>query len=97
MNVLHSLEDGNLMFFCPGCKCGHKVWVINSAPGGAIWTWNGSMEKPTFTPSLLVTYGRDPAPDRPQTCHSNVTDGQILFHGDSQHELRGKTVPLQPF
>lgn len=44
-------------FFCPGCKCGHAVWVSRSS--GPRWTFNGNMEKPTFKPSLLITHEWD--------------------------------------
>lgn len=44
-------EGPDLMFFCPACQCGHAVWL----QGPTKWTWNGSFEKPTFAPSLLVT------------------------------------------
>lgn len=45
------------MFWCPGCKCGHAVWV--SSPNElthATWTFNGNMERPTFQPSLKITH-----------------------------------------
>lgn len=63
---------------------------------GAQWTWNGSHDKPTFDPSILVRYESRPA-DRPQCCHSVVKDGVIHFCDDSTHELAGKQVPLEPF
>lgn len=40
------------MFWCPGCDEPH---VICYAPGR--WTWNGNVDKPTFSPSVLVTGG----------------------------------------
>lgn len=42
--------DHTLMFHCPGCKCAHGVTV--NRPGS--WGWNGSLEMPTITPSILV-------------------------------------------
>lgn len=87
-------EGPDVVFFCPGCKCGHAVWITpNKSPSGGTWTWNGDLDKPTFQPSLLITY--DPPPDRPKVCHSNVTDGMIHFHGDSTHSLTGQTVKLE--
>jgi hypothetical protein len=50
--ILYTLEDGNLMFFCPGCGCGHKVWVKEGER--VRWAWNGDLERPTFTPSIRV-------------------------------------------
>lgn len=80
----------DFIFFCPGCRCGHAVWVNRKASNGAIWTFNGDEDKPTFKPSLLVdsTRGR---------CHSYVTDGQIQFLDDCTHDLKGQTVPLEKF
>jgi hypothetical protein len=45
-----------LTFFCPGCNRAH---TIKTSPDG--WGWNGDVERPTFTPSVLVT-GRDFTP-----------------------------------
>lgn len=42
-------QGTELLFFCPGCKCAHGVCVTTNG-----WGWNGSMESPTFTPSVLV-------------------------------------------
>jgi hypothetical protein len=70
------------VFHCPGCGYGHPFHVPR-------WTWNGSFDKPTFTPSLMVN-GGDPA----RRCHSNVTDGRITFHPDSGHALAGQTIDL---
>lgn len=80
------LEDGSIAFECPGCGSAHRV-----IPGR--WTWNGSLELPTFSPSVLVTwtYGDSHEPRR---CHSFVRDGRIEFLGDCTHDLAGKTVDL---
>lgn len=45
------LPDGRLAFWCPGCREAHAVMV------GRPWTWNGDRERPTLTPSVLVTSG----------------------------------------
>jgi len=75
------------VFHCPGCDCSHPFEV--NCLGGGGWTWNGSFEKPTFSPSLVVN------PDRPKfRCHSFVTDGRIRFLSDCHHALAGQTVEL---
>lgn len=51
--VLRSVEGGGLLFRCPGCNQRHMV-RHGDGPGPR-WTWNGNAEKPTFTPSVLVT------------------------------------------
>lgn len=48
---LRSLENGGLLFYCPGCKTCHSIKV----EGAHAWTWNGDVNKPTFSPSIMVT------------------------------------------
>jgi len=38
-------------FRCPGCDDVH--WVTVDAPDG--WSWNGDLERPTFSPSVLMS------------------------------------------
>lgn len=46
---------GGVSFFCPGCGYRHYVTTGEGAP--ARWSWNGDLEKPTLTPSVLVRSG----------------------------------------
>jgi Family of unknown function (DUF6527) len=88
-------EDGRMLFHCPGCRCAHGPWVrTNKQPA---WGWNGSFEKPTFTPSILVRWGRWTKDEPEKVCHSFVTDGRIQFLGDCTHALAGQTVDLPPW
>lgn len=52
--VLRDTTDNGLMFWCPGCKAAHRIQ--HGAGAGPRWTWNGDVDKPTFTPSVLVRY-----------------------------------------
>lgn len=70
------------MFECPGCGNGHGFYVPR-------WTWNGSFDAPTFTPSLLCN-----PQDAAVRCHSFVTDGKIKFLTDCYHKLAGQTVEI---
>ncbi len=84
-----------LFFWCPGCNSAH---TIRLKPDG--WGWNTNLDRPTFTPSVLVTYGGKDAGQGdapPAICHSFVTDGMIQFLGDSTHALAGQTVELPDF
>lgn len=45
--------DEGLTFFCPGCGDHHSI----RTKGATAWGWNGDVEKPTFTPSVLVRSG----------------------------------------
>lgn len=83
------------LFHCPGCKGTHAYWLAHAkGHDGPIWHFNGNQERPTFTPSLRVQ-SRNESGDT--VCHLFVTDGQIIYCGDSTHELAGKTVPMVSF
>lgn len=87
----------DVLFHCPGCKTQHGVWTDKPASNGARWSWNGDMERPTFSPSLLITVEwREADGMHRQVCHSFVREGQIQFLSDCTHALAGQTVPLQP-
>ena len=80
---LRKIENSEkVLFHCPGCGCAHPFDLKR-------WAWNGSMDRPTFTPSLLCNQ-HDPA----SRCHSFVTDGRIQFLSDCYHALAGQTVDL---
>jgi hypothetical protein len=99
----HVEPDGteSISFTCPGCAAGggiqgyegpradHKVPVT----GSKAWGFNGSIERPTLTPSILTSqrWGYE---ERDRVCHSFVTDGRIQFLGDCTHALAGQTVEL---
>lgn len=73
--------------YCPGCKTHHGFTTKH--PTFPPWTFNGDVDKPTFTPSMLVNG------DYPESrCHSFVTDGKIQFLSDCFHELKNTTVDL---
>ena len=92
-------------FQCPGCefrhvyvvKWGDKLRADYAASGRTYfpeWKFNGSMETPTFEPSLLntMTFTGDVKPKR--ICHLYVRKGQIEYLSDCTHKLAGKIVPL---
>lgn len=88
-NILRSYGSDGAMFWCPGCEDIHAVRIN----GTGAWGYNGNPDKPTFTPSVLVTYGHVDT----RRCHSFVTDGRIQFLSDCTHALAGQTVDLPPF
>lgn len=81
-----------LIFWCLGCKCLHAIYHKREDWKGPVWNWNGSFDKPTFTPSLLVNVG-GACPTAP-ICHSYITDGKIQYLPDCTHALAGKTVEI---
>jgi hypothetical protein len=111
--VLRIIEYGassRLAFWFPGCKSSHHVKVIDDGQS-PLWTFNGDYDRPTFSPSILVTgaktvhdengewtgeWERDAAGKTiPSVCHSFVRDGKIQFLSDCTHSLAGQTVDLQ--
>jgi hypothetical protein len=94
-------EKRNIAIMCPGCNCKHIIATKEPQSNGAVWAFNGDMDKPTFSPSLLIRTGShatpeyvDPPECPPTTCHSFITDGKIQFLGDCTHALKGQTVDL---
>lgn len=105
-NTLYGYE-----FKCPGC--GHKH-IVPVGPGNgeqyARWSFNGNVDAPTFSPSILASgmdivlddegewtgeWKKDAAGNPvPFVCHSFVTDGRIQFLSDCTHTLAGQTVEL---
>lgn len=99
---LRSVEGYRFGFWCPGCREMHIV--------GHGWVWDGDVDRPTVSPSILVTgvqmitdessdwtgeFKRDENGEPvPLRCHSFLRAGRIEFCGNSQHALAGKTVDL---
>lgn len=94
MAILQRLTDKSeteihMAFECVGCQQWHSFRTDSVQPNVPMWTWNKDMNRPTFTPSLLVN-GNDPA----ARCHLFVRDGKIEYLGDSHHSLAGQTVDM---
>lgn len=89
--MITKLASTNLIvWYCPGCKGVHMIRY-----GEGQWTWNMDRDKPTFHPSVLVTYsGFDEDKPIKEICHSFVRDGNMQFLNDCTHELAGQTVPI---
>lgn len=82
-----------LLFHCPGCQFLHGP-IIARGPEDEkrpLWSWNGDLDRATFSPSLLVTY---PAGAKTNVCHSFIRDGRIQFLNDCTHALAGHTVDI---
>ena len=78
---LKVINSDILQFYCPACKEYHTVNIKG-------WNFNGDYDKPTFSPSVLVTWGDN------RRCHSFIRDGEIQYLADCTHELVGQTVGM---
>lgn len=87
------LQEGEhwIAFHCPGCEGGHAIPIT----GARAWNWNGSLDNPTITPSLLVNVGRSNPTEH--LCHSIITNGKIMFLSDCTHKLARQTVEIPDF
>lgn len=97
MAILRQLDKQTYAFWCPGCKESHHVNVN-------VWTWNGSIDAPTFDPSFLTWADPNPnaLPEYPKyrngfRCHSFIREGKIEFLTDCTHKLAGRTVTLENY
>ncbi len=66
-------------FECPGCKTMHEFTTNPKFRTGGVWTFNGNLDQPSFSPSLLV---------------NKITDGKIKFYDNCDHDLKNQTVEL---
>lgn len=78
-------DDGHIAY-CKGCEQHHLI------PN--TWKFNGNLERPTFSPSLLIQYHND-TKKIDYTCHSFIVNGQWQYCSDSTHALAGKTVDME--
>ena len=73
--------DEGLIYWCQGCNATHSIKTKGAA--GA-WGWNGDVDKPTFTPSVLCRTGHyvtgKPA-DQCEHCKDAAEDGHETFCG----------------
>ncbi len=108
MKKITRLEHSGMeayVFECPGCDMTHMIPVAytpeylkkcqETRPGyqGTSWGFNGSLEKPTFSPSLLNTWNIGVG-QLVKKCHLFVREGKLEFCSDSTHRLAGKTVEM---
>ncbi len=83
-----SHEAKTYMHHCPGCGHRHRINTGRPNSLGAIWRFRGTVDNPSFHPSIKISTG-----ERVE-CHYWITKGNIIYEQDSAHELKGKTVPL---
>lgn len=83
-----------LLFYCVGCNDQH-YFRIRTDPLYAdepIWTWNGSWEAPTFSPSLICQHRV--AGKLVTKCHLFLREGVITYLSDCAHSMAGKSIPM---
>lgn len=74
--ILRDVEGNGLTFWCPGCAMHHMVQ--HGAGQGPRWTWNGNAVKPTFSPSILVTWHQWVPPATTPEVAAKIRSGEIV-------------------
>lgn len=72
---LRNSSDNGLLFWCPGCDMLHRIQ--HGSGSGPRWGWNGDAEKPTFTPSVLVTWDQAEPPATTIEIREKIARGEI--------------------
>ena len=94
--LLRSFDHGagggrGFAHYCLPCGEAHLIWTEGRE---AQWTFNGDVDRPTFSPSVKHTQTMGGHFTR--ICHYFIRDGLIQYCDDCTHELRGKTVEMSP-
>lgn len=103
--LLRTIRDGDtsypaLMVWCPGCEYpdedGRMVGGLHmlpvAPPGKPHWTFDGNLERPTLSPSILTRINRP----EPMRCHSYLRAGVWEFLADCTHQYAGQRVASPP-
>lgn len=90
----HGIIYQGLMFVCPGCidvypgSTGLHILAVNTTLKNPSWTFDGNLELPTLSPSILTKRGGV------YVCHSFLNAGIFQFLGDCTHKFAGQYVPM---
>jgi len=89
------------MILCHNKGCGYHCFPKAGKPG-ARWSFNGSLDHPTFSPSMNEACNQPDMKDhRPglmsSRCHFIVSAGQIYYCSDCTHNFRERSMPMLAF
>ena len=83
---VHPTDSTMYMFWDVGLQQPNAFYIR----GDRGWAWNGDFDKPTVTPSVLLTIENERS-------HLFIRDGKIQYLSDCTHELAGKTIEMVDF
>lgn len=101
-SILRNVQSGGLeyralMFWCPGCEYLddeggrhgglHMLPIKPTSVEGPSWDWDGNLDQPTLSPSILTRYGT-------LVCHSFLKQGIFEFLGDCTHQYANMKIPI---
>jgi len=88
------IQDGHLVFYCPGCDLNHRIPVNNLNPSYAIqWEFNDDLNFPTLTEDVKHIWEEKGVK---KICHYHIENGNIRYVNDgTTHRDAGKTIELR--
>lgn len=86
-------ETAGYHHWCPACNEPHGIAVKQRNRYGAMWTFDGNMERPTFAPSIRC-FTTEENGTQTTLCHYFIQNGMVVFCNDNPHALNGQTVEL---
>lgn len=82
-------QEGEVLYvWCPACDDLHGLPVRGTLEPK--WDWDGMMNSPTLTPSILTTRSDG------YRCHSYLQGGVWRYLDDCTHLLAGRSAPMTP-
>lgn len=91
----HGVKYDALMFVCPGCAfngmSGLHMLPVNSKVKSPSWDWDGNLEAPTVSPSILTKWWHL---SNQVVCHSFLKAGVFEYLGDCTHQYANQHVPI---
>lgn len=86
-----------ILLTCPACGDLHMLPVSgNVPPGKPRWDFDGYLEAPTLSPSILTRMTGVNLPGGQYVCHSFLRAGVWEFLSDCTHDKAGQHVPCVP-
>lgn len=87
--------DELLTYWCRGCGRRHAVRVRATDTGigtGGLWSWNGSLSRPTLSPMVRINDVEDPGIG--PRCPHIVHEGLISYGREATHALAGMSFEM---
>jgi hypothetical protein len=88
------IQNGFLIFYCPGCKVLHKAPVNHQSEYNNLYAFShtggkdNTFECPSLTPGMTFRKGKD------FVCDFVLEEGMLEFSDKTTHQFKGKKVPL---
>jgi len=81
-----------LVMWCPACDHMVSLSVSKPADSDVYWEWDGDLEAPTLSPSIMTRTG----PGMDHVCHSFLRAGIWEYLPDCTHRMANQNVPMVP-